>query len=137
MSSAEWQKLKALLYTSCVIISLSTSRCLSQQGAKGSIYWRRFHLYILPPKNEAQTTINTARDITTRFSFSKISQYTYNSFVTFAKTPQRVLDNKPSAHVDKNSWGYHYPYFVCFSEFSLYNWYYWENQATLCFCLWQ
>ena len=51
------------------------------------------------------TTINDARDRITRIRFSvfpKISQYTYDSFVTFGKTPQRVLDNEPSvAHVDK------------------------------------
>ena len=85
---------------------------VSQQGAKGSICCRRFHLYTLPSTNAAQTTINAARGNITRISFSvfpKISQYTSDSFVTFAESPQRVLDNESStAHVDKNWWGYYY-----------------------------
>ena len=70
-----------------------------------------FHLYILPLKHAAETTINASTGNITRISFSvfpSISQYTYDSFVTIAKTPQRVLDNKHSVeHVEKNWWKYH------------------------------
>ena len=57
--------------------------------------------------------INAARENTTkRISFSvspNISQCIYGSFVTFAETPERVLDNEPSAaHVDKKWWGCYY-----------------------------
>ena len=65
-----------------------------------------FHLYILPPKNAAETIINVARDNITRISFSvfpSISQYIYDSFVTFTKTLPGALDNETSvAQVDKN-----------------------------------
>ena len=77
------KKVKSLTtYNSSSIISLFTSRCLSKELRAVHIeqdITSVFHLYILPPKNAAETTINTARDNITRISFSvfpNISQYT-------------------------------------------------------------
>ena len=97
------KKVKSLTtYISCGIISLSTSRCPSKELR--TVHIEEDFIYIYCHPKTAEIT-NAARDSITRISFSvflKMSQYTYDSFVTFAKTPQRVLDNEPSvAHVDK------------------------------------
>ena len=84
-------------YNSWGIISLPTSRCPPSKELR-EVHIEEdstgvFHLYILPPKNAAETTINAATDNITRINFSvfpNISEYTYDSFVTFTRTPQRV-----------------------------------------------
>ena len=50
-----------------------------------------FHLYILPPTNVTETTTNATSysiTITSASVFPIISQYTYNSFVTFQRAPK-------------------------------------------------
>ena len=107
--------MKTLLHTTLVVSSHCLHVGVPQQGAK-ELHIEEditgvFHLYILQPKNAAETIINVARDNITKISlsvFPNITQYTYDSFVACTKTPQRVLDNETSVtHVDKNRWRYH------------------------------
>ena len=85
---------------------------MSQQGAT-AVHIEEdstgvFHLYILPLKHAAETTINASTDNITRISFSvfpSISQYTYDS-CDHRKDPTKY--NKPFVeHVEKNWWKYH------------------------------
>ena len=95
MFLARWKKSKSLLhYNSCVIISLTTSRCSCRELMAvhiGEDTTDVFRLYILPSSNVAASTANVTTDNSKRTSFSVIPNISRGGSRTVAMSKMEVF----------------------------------------------